>query len=261
MSDVLILDDVQLIRDGRHLLDGVTWHVREGERWVVMGPNGCGKTSLMRIAALYEHPSSGEVTVRGERLGHTDVRRLRRRVALVSSALAEMIRPALLCRDVVMSARFAALEPWWHTYEPADAERAIRLLDEQGVGFATDRRFASLSSGEKQRVLLARALMGQPELVLLDEPCTGLDLRGREELVDHLSGLAKDPSSAPTALVTHHVEEIPPGFTHLLALRAGRIVASGELSETLTSDVRAETFDIQVTLARHNDGRFSARRA
>lgn len=260
MDHVLDLRDVRLSRDGRDLLSGIDWTVAPDQRWIVMGPNGSGKTSLIRIAGLYEHPSSGSVTVAGERLGQTDVRLLRRRVALVSPALADMVRPGLICRDVVMSAKNAALEPWWHTYYREDAERAESLLADQGVGFARERPFASLSTGEKQRVLLARALMGDPTLVLLDEPGTGLDLGGREELLERLSTLARDASTPATVLVTHHVEEIPPGFTHLLGLRAGRVVARGPLTETLTGEVLSDIFGIELQVERHEDGRFSARR-
>lgn len=255
----LSIEDIRLVRQGDALLSGIDWEVGPDERWVVMGANGSGKTSLIRIASLYEHPSSGRVVVAGGELGIADVRELRRRIALVSPALIDMIRPGLSGRDIVMSAKFAALEPWWHTYEPADAERARDLLEDQGIGFAADRPFATLSSGQKQRVLLARALMGSPELVLLDEPCNGLDLRAREELLAALTTMAHDPASPPIVVVTHHVEEIPIGFTHLLMLKDGRMVAKGTIEETLTDAVLTETFGIPLELTRHDDGRFSAR--
>lgn len=260
MDETLSIEDVRLTRSGKDLLNGIDWQVAPTDRWIVIGANGSGKTSLIRIASLYEHPSSGRVVVAGEELGRADVRELRRKVALVSPALRSMVRPGLDCSDVVMSAKFAALEPWWHTYTQADVDRAEALLVQQGVGFAAGRPFSSLSTGEQQRVLLARALMGGPELVLLDEPCTGLDLGGREELIDTLSALASDPLSPSTVLVTHHVEEIPPGFTHLLALRSGRIIAKGSLDETLNEKVLSDTFGIDLVLTRHDDGRYSARR-
>lgn len=255
----LSLEDVRLTRDGNDLLRGIDWQVTTGQRWVVMGANGSGKTSLMRIASLYEHPSSGRVVVAGEELGRTDVRALRRRIALVSPALIDMIRPGLICRDIVMSAKYAALEPWWHQYEPADAARARELLEAQGIGFVADRPFVSLSSGQKQRVMLARALMGSPELVLLDEPCTGLDLRAREELLAALTTMARDPGSPPVVVVTHHVEEIPIGFTDLLTLKDGEIVAKGSLAATLSDTTLSETFGLPLNLTAHEDGRFSAR--
>jgi len=259
--DTLVLRDVGLRRDGRDLLRDVDWVVRPDERWVLLGANGSGKTSLVRIASLYEHPSSGTVEVLGERLGRTDVRRLRRRISLVSPAMADMIRPALTGAEVVVTAKHAALEPWWHHYDDADRARAVELLDAQGVGFAARRRFGTLSSGERQRVLLARALMSEPGLVLLDEPTAGLDLGGREALVDRLDELARDPGAPPMVLVTHHVEEIPPSFTHLLALRDGRIVGRGELATTLDADLLGECFGLPLVVDRHDDGRWTARRA
>lgn len=256
---VLTIEDVHLVRQGNALLDGIDWQVHRDQRWVVMGANGSGKTSLIRIASLYEHPSSGRVVVAGGELGTADVRELRRRIALVSPALIDMIRPGLTCRDIVMSAKYAALEPWWHQYDGEDDLRARSLLESQGVGFTADRTFATLSSGQRQRVMLARALMGSPELVLLDEPCNGLDLRAREELLGGLRTMAEDPASPPVVVVTHHVEEIPVGFTHLLTLREGRVIARGPLDRTLTDEVLSETFGIPLRLTAHGDGRFSAR--
>jgi len=259
-TPVLRLDGIGFTRDGRHLLDHVDWQVDQGSRWIVIGANGSGKTSLVRIASLYEHPSRGTIEVVGERLGSTDVRTLRRRIALVSPALVDMIRPQLTATEVVMCAKYAALEPWWHTYEPADRERAAGLLDTQGVGFAAERAYGSLSSGERQRVLLARALMGEPDLILLDEPSAALDLAGRESLVDRLDALARDPDAAPVVLVTHHVEEIPPSFTHLLMLRHGRVLHSGPLPAILDDANLSECFDMALTVTRDR-GRFTARRA
>lgn len=260
-SPVLRLSGVGLTRGARDLLDGVEWTVETGQHWVLLGANGSGKTSLTRIASLYEHPSRGCVEVLGERLGSTDVRRLRRRISLVSPAMADLIRPQLSAVDVVMCAKFAALEPWWHEYDDDDRTRAASLLHDQGVGFAADRPWGTLSSGERQRVLLARALMTDPGLVLLDEPTGGLDLGGRELLVERLNSVALDPRAAPMVLVTHHVEEIPPAFTHLLALSHGRVLAAGPLATTLNSDLLSECFGLDLSLAHHPDGRVSARRA
>lgn len=259
-TKTLELGGVRLTRDGRDLLSDISWVVNSDERWVVVGSNGSGKTSLVRIACMYEHPSSGTVELLGETLGRTDVRKLRRRVSLVSPAMADMIRPHLDARDVVMCAKYAALEPWWNTYEDADRAKAEALLFAQGVGFTSRRSFGSLSSGERQRVLLSRALMSDPELVLLDEPALGLDLGGREALVDRLGEIAANPSSAPSILVTHHVEEIPSSYTHLLALRGGQVIASGPMETTLTGEVLSDTFELPLSVNRHSDGRWNARR-
>jgi len=258
---VLRLDGVTLTRDGRDLLHQVDWTVDASDRWVLLGANGSGKTSLIRIASLYEHPSAGSVEVLGQRLGATDVRRLRRRIAVVGASMADLIRPQLDASDVVMCAKYAALEPWWHDYDAADRARADDLLDAQGVGFAARRPYGSLSSGERQRVLLARALMSEPELLLLDEPTAGLDLAGREAFVERIDDLARDPLAAPMVLVTHHVEEIPASFTRLLALRAGEVVRNGALPEALDDELLSDCFDMALTVTRHDDGRFSARRA
>lgn len=258
---VLRLRGVGLTRDGRDLLHDVDWTVRQPERWVLLGANGSGKTSLIRIASLYEHPSRGTVDVLGERLGSTDVRSLRRRIAVVGASMADMIRPQLVASDVVMCAKYAALEPWWHDYDARDRARADELLEAQGVGFAARRPYGSLSSGERQRVVLARALMSDPELLLLDEPTAGLDLAGREAFVERIDDLARDPDAAPMVLVTHHVEEIPASFTDLLALRAGAVVRSGPLAESLDGALLSECFDMDLTATRHPDGRWSARRA
>jgi iron complex transport system ATP-binding protein len=259
-GSVLSLRGVGLTRDGRDLLDDVDWQVDPGRHWVLLGANGSGKTSLVRIASLYEHPSRGSVEVLGERLGSTDVRSLRRRISLVSPAMADLVRPQLSAAEVVVCAKHAALEPWWHHYEPEDHERARELLAGQGVGFAADRAWGTLSSGERQRVLLARALMSDPGLVLLDEPTGGLDLGGREELVERLDLLAGDPAAAPMVLVTHHVEEIPPAFTDVLALRDGRVLGRGPLVDTLDAELLGDCFGVRLSLERHDDGRWSARR-
>lgn len=245
---VLRLQGVSLVRDDRTILHAVDWSVHQGERWVVLGRNGSGKTSLVRIASLYVHPSSGTVEVLGERLGRTDVRTLRRRIGLASSSLTAQLRPQLAALDVVMTAKHAALEPWWHTYDDADRHRAQGLLTRTGVGHLARRTIGTLSSGEQQRVLLARTLMADPGLLLLDEPTAGLDLGGREQLVATLASLAADPSSPPAVLVTHHVDEIPPGFDHVLLLREGRVLAAGPIHHTLTAATLSQCFDVPLVL-------------
>jgi iron complex transport system ATP-binding protein len=254
---VLALRDISLVRDDTIILDSITWEVGPEDRWVVLGRNGSGKTSLIQIAALYLHPSSGRVEVLGETLGRTDVRSLRTRIGFASASLASQLRPALTARDVVMTARYAALEPWWHRYSEADRTRAQALLDRLGVGHLADRVLGTLSSGEQQRVLLARTLMNDPGLVLLDEPTAGLDLTGREELVGALATLAADGDAPPIVLVTHHVDEIPPGFTHALLLAEGRVLAQGRLSETITAEHLSRCFGLDLRVEQRG-GRFSA---
>jgi iron complex transport system ATP-binding protein len=256
-ATALELRGVRVVRDGRAILDGIDWTVHEHERWVVLGRNGSGKTTMLRLASCYLHPTAGTVDVLGQRLGRVDVRQLRARIGLTSAALADQLRPNLDAVDVVMTAKYAALEPWWHTYTDDDRKRAATFLDRLGVGGLAERHFGTLSSGERQRVLLARTLMTEPGLVLLDEPNAGLDLGGREELVAALAALAGDPDSPPSILVTHHVDEIPPGFTHVLLLREGRVHAAGPIEATLTVEDLSATFGLSLTLERRN-GRFSA---
>ena len=247
---VLALRDVSLVREGRAILDRVSWTVRAGERWVVLGRNGSGKTSLVRLASLYLHPSSGELEVLGQVLGRTDVRELRKRIGVASSSFSQQLRPQLSALEVVMTGKHAALEPWWHRYDDADRARARTQLDRLGVGPLAGRELGTLSSGEQQRVLLARTLMTEPGLVLLDEPTAGLDLAGREELVASLAALADDPTAPPVVQVTHHVDEIPPGFTHALLLRRGTVLAAGPLVETLTADALSACFELALVLER-----------
>jgi iron complex transport system ATP-binding protein len=257
---VLRLADVTVVRPPATLLDRVSWIVRPGERWVVLGPNGSGKTTLMRVASLYLHPSTGTVDVLGHRLGRVDVRRLRTRIGFVSPAFADMLRPEIAAVEAVMSAREAALETWWHTYGPDDLAAARALLARTGAASLAEQSFGTLSSGERQRVLLARSLWGDPGLVLLDEPTAGLDLGAREDLVRRLAHLADDAGTPPTVLVTHHVEEIPPGFTHALLIRGGRVLAAGPIDRTLDAEVLSATFGLALRLDRR-DGRYSARAA
>jgi iron complex transport system ATP-binding protein len=249
---VLSLRGVAFVRDGRRILDGVDWAVDDGQRWVVIGPNGSGKTTLVRIASMWEHPSAGEVEVLGGVLGRVDVRHHRTAVAVVSAAVANLLRPQITCVDIVMSARNGALETWWHTYDDHDRASAAAALDRMGAGHLAGRTFATLSSGERQRVLLARALSVTPGLVLLDEPFAGLDLGAREELIERLAALAADPAAPPLVLVTHHVDEIPPGFSHGLLLAEGRVVAAGPLAEVLTARSLSRTFGRPLLLERRH---------
>ncbi|MGZ4784483.1 MAG: ABC transporter ATP-binding protein [Acidimicrobiales bacterium] len=255
---VLDLAGVGLVRDRRVILDHVDWAVHPGQRWVVLGRNGSGKTSLIRIASLYLHPSSGTVHVLGEQLGRTDVRTLRARIGLASPSLAVRFRGDLTPVEIVMTARYGALEPWWHDYDDHDRARARALLDQMGCAAVVDQRFALLSSGERQRVLLARTLMTAPELLLIDEPTAGLDLGGREELVATLATLAGDVTTPPVVLVTHHVEEIPHGFTHVLMLADGQVQAAGPIDDALTAEALSTCFGLPLELDR-NGRRWTAR--
>lgn len=256
-APALNLREVGIRRDGRWLLQGVSWTVQPNERWVVLGPNGSGKTTLLRIASLWLHPTTGTVHVLGEELGRTDVRPLRARIGVSSAALADRLRPELRVSDVVMTSRRGALEPWWHTYDDEDRIRAAEALAKVGADHLGSRTFGTLSSGERQRVQLARTLAADPDLLLLDEPAAGLDLGAREALLTHIGALANDPATAPTILVTHHVEEIPAGFTHVLILRAGNVVASGPLADTLTETSLTQAFGVDVRLT-SEDGRWRA---
>ncbi len=252
VDGVLELRGVQYTIDGFEILRDIDWSVEEHQHWVVLGPNGCGKTTLMQIASMWLHPSAGEVVVLGQRLGHTDVRALRSRIGFCSAALAKMLRPHLPVIDVVMTALNAALEPWWHEYSSDDRTDAQLVLDRVGAGRLSRRRFGACSEGERQRVLVARSLMTNPGLVLLDEPTAALDLGGREQFVSMLDDLAGDPANPPMVLVTHHVEEIPEHFTHCLLLRDGRTLAQGPMAEILTDDLLSSCFGVPLTIERRN---------
>jgi iron complex transport system ATP-binding protein len=258
MGDVLDLIGVTVVRDGATLLEDVTWTVREGERWVILGPNGAGKTTLLQIAGARMHPSRGSVDVLGDRLGEVDVFELRPRIGLSSAAFAETLPAGEKVSDVVLTAAYAVSGRWHERYDDLDHRRSGDLLAAFGVRHLADRTFGTLSEGERKRVQLARSLMTDPELVLLDEPAAGLDLGGRETLVRDLAELAGDRRSPVLVLVTHHVEEIPPGFTHGLLLRHGRVVAAGPLAETLTDDTLSATFDLPLEVT-GNGNRWAAR--
>ena len=259
MDAVLELAGVSVRRGQSNLIEDIDWTVEEDERWVVLGPNGAGKTTLLQVASAQIHPTTGVVGILGEVLGTVDVFELRPRIGLTSAALAERIPRGERVHDVVVSASYSVLGRWREHYDVLDHGRAEELLTEVGVAHLTDRTFGTLSEGERKRVQIARALMTDPELLLLDEPAAGLDLGGREDLVSTLSVLAMDEMSPATVLVSHHVEEIPPGFTHALLLREGRVVASGPLERVLTEEVVSTTFGMPMTLS-HEDGRWAARR-
>lgn len=261
IDDDLLVDfrRVTLRRGGRVLVGPVDWQVELDERWVVIGPNGAGKTSLLRMAAAMEYPSSGVAMVLGERLGRVDMAELRQRVGLSSSALAQRIPDDERVRDLVVSAGYAVLGRWRERYDDMDYLRAVDTLESVGAEHLADRTYGTLSEGERKRVLIARSLMTDPELLLLDEPAAGLDLGGREDLVARLADLAADPDSPALVLVTHHVEEIPPGFSHCLILAEGQVLAAGLLADTLTADNLSAAFGQSIAVD-SIDGRYFARR-
>ncbi|MBB1032057.1 ABC transporter ATP-binding protein [Dietzia sp. SLG310A2-38A2] len=257
---VLDLTDVSLRRDGRTLVGPVTWQVELDERWVVLGPNGAGKTSLLRIASALEYPSTGSAVILGEELGRTEVTELRSRVGLSSAAVAGRIPGDEVVKDLVVSAGYAVLGRWREAYDQADFDRAADTLEMIGGEHLADRTWGTLSEGERKRVLIARAMMTDPELLLLDEPGAGLDLGGREDLVARLADMALDPDAPATVLVTHHVEEIPPGFTHAMLLAEGGVTATGLIDDVITSENLSLAF-AQSIVVDAIDGRFFARRA
>jgi iron complex transport system ATP-binding protein len=258
--DLLIdMRGVSLCRSGRTLVGPLDWAVELDERWVIIGPNGAGKTSLLRIAAATEHPSSGVAYVLGERLGRVDVSELRARIGLSSSALAQRMPDDEVVRDLVVSAGYAVLGRWRERYEDVDYQRAIDMLESVGAEHLAERSYGTLSEGERKRVQIARALMTDPELLLLDEPAAGLDLGGREELVARLTDLAADPDAPALVLVTHHVEEVPPGFSHCMLLSEGEVVAAGLVTDVLTAENLSTAFGQSIALE-VVDGRYFARR-
>lgn len=258
MSAVVDLASLSIVRGKALLLDDITWRVEESDRWVVIGPNGAGKTTLLQVLAAQIHPTDGIAEVLGEILGTTDVFELRPRIGVSSAALADRIPKAEAVRDVVVSASYAVMGRWREEYDEMDYERAGELLSQLRVDDLAERTFGTLSEGERKRVQIARALMTDPELLLLDEPAAGLDVSGREALVQTLSDLARDSMAPASILVTHHVEEIPLGITHALLLKKGKIVAAGPLAETLTSANMSKAFDMALTIS-NDDGRWMAR--
>lgn len=255
---VIAASAVTVSRDGNDLLSGVNWRVRQEERWVVLGPNGAGKTTLLGLASCRLHPTRGAIALLGEQLGKVDIFELRPRIGISSAAVAERIPGDERVHDVVVTASYSVMGRWREGYEAIDDVRARALLDQFGVAHLADRRFGTLSEGERKRVQIARALMPDPELLLLDEPAAGLDLGGREDLVRRLGELASDPDAPTLVLVTHHVEEIPPGITHALLLRDGQVIASGPKDEVLIDDYLSETYGLPLKVQSDGD-RFYAR--
>jgi iron complex transport system ATP-binding protein len=251
------MSGVTVRRGASTLLRDVDWTVELDERWVVLGPNGAGKTTLLRLAAAELHPTAGTVHVLGEQLGRVNVFDLRTRIGLTSSALGLRVPNDEKVRDVVVSAGWGVLGRWRERYDAFDTDRADDLLAAMGMRGFADREYGTLSEGERKRTLIARALMTDPELILFDEPAAGLDLGGREDLVGRLTTLAADPDAPASVLVTHHVEEIPVGYSHALLLREGAVVASGLLDDVLTDENLSKTFNLPLSVQKRR-GRYTA---
>lgn len=260
MSSALDFTDVVVRREGRNIIDHVTWQVADDQRWVILGPNGAGKTTLLQLADTLMHPTAGSVTVLGETLGRTDVFEVRPRIGFASSAMAKRVPRDETVLNTVLTAAYSVLGRWNESYEDIDDRRALRVLADWRLDHLADRTFGTLSDGEQKRVQIARAVMTDPELLLLDEPTASLDLGSREELLALLSGYASSPTTPAMVMVTHHVEEIPVGFTHVMLLREGRIVAAGPIADALTAESLTETFGMPIVLSAE-DGRYAARAA
>jgi iron complex transport system ATP-binding protein len=258
MVAVVDLAGVTIVRNGATLINDITWRVDEADRWVIIGPNGAGKTTLLQVVSAQIHPTAGVAGLLGEVVGTVDVFELRPRIGLTSASLAERIPRGERVHDVVVSASYAVLGRWREAYDELDHERATELLVQLRIDHLANRTFGTLSEGERKRVQIARALMTDPELLLLDEPAAGLDLAGREALVRTLGELAQDPYAPASVLVTHHVEEIPTGVTHAMLMKQGEVVAAGPLAEALTAENLTTAFDLDLALS-HNGGRFAAR--
>lgn len=258
MASVLQFDDVSVVRGGNTILDSVTWNVDSADRWVILGPNGAGKTTLLQLAAALIHPSRGMATVLEETLGDVDVFELRTRIGFASSVMARRVPTTETVLNVVLTASYSVTGRWNESYDDVDVRRAQRVLNEWKLDHLAERRFGDLSDGEQKRVQIARAVMTDPELMLLDEPAASLDLGSREELLRLLSGYAEAEGAPGIVMVTHHVEEIPRGFRHALLMRKGSIVAAGPIDDVLTPENLEATFGIPLEL-HHQDGRYSAR--
>ena len=260
MARVLQLNDVSVVRGGTTILDSVTWTVNDDERWVILGPNGAGKTTLLQIAAAMIHPSSGVAEVLDDTLGKADLFELRPRIGFASTALARRIPPTETVLDVVLTAAYAVTGRWNESYDEVDTRRARRVLAEWQLDSLADRHFGDLSDGEQKRVQIARSIMTDPEMLLLDELAASLDLGAREELLHILGGFASSPYAPAIIMVTHHVEEIPLGFSHAMVLVDGAIRAAGPIHDVITADILGDAFDLEL-LVDERDGRFTARAA
>ena len=253
-EEVIALEDVHVVRRGTHLLDGASWAVHAHERWVVFGPNGAGKTTMLQVASTYLPPTSGAVRVFGRTRGTFDVRPMRERIGYAGMGPATHVKARFTGLEIVVTGKYASfVATRFHEYEDVDWDRARDLLERLAAGYLADQTFGTMSAGERQRVMVARSLMTDPDLLLLDEATTGLDLGAREQLVGALGGFAADGTSPPTVLVTHHVEEIPPGFDRIALMSRGRIIGAGPVGETLTSEAVSDAFGMDLAVRREGD--------
>lgn len=255
---VLSFTDVSLVRDGRAILNHLDWQVDSSQRWVILGPNGAGKTSLLRIAAAQLHPSQGSASVLEKTLGKSEISEIRNRIGFASSAQSKRIPANESVLDAVLTAAHGVEGRWNEAYESIDLRRAERVLAEWNLLEFRDHLFGTLSDGERKRVLIARAVMTDPEVLLLDEPAASLDVGAREQLLQLLEGFASSPFSPAMIMVTHHVEEIPVGFTHVMLLKEGRVTAAGKIADILTSENLTSTFGVPLLVSREG-GRYWAR--
>lgn len=257
MIPVLNLQNVSVIRDGKTILGPLDWQVNENERWVILGPNGAGKSTLFALCSTQIHPTTGSVEILGSKLGAVDVFEVRPRIGFMGSTLVNLFPEDEKVIDIVLTAAYAMLGRWNESYELWDESRAQGLLTTLGVRELAQRNFSTLSEGEKKRVLISRALMSDPEILLLDEPASGLDLGGREDLLNRFDLLANDPFAPATLIITHHIEEIPAGSTHALLLKSGKIVGSGPIATVITSENLSVAYDMPISVSIMNN-RYSA---
>lgn len=258
MPEVLRVSDVSVRRGPRTILGPITFTVSPGERWVILGPNGAGKSTLLNLLATRAFPSTGKVLVLEKEMGKVDLFELRTRIGLAGVGISEDIPYEEKVRDVVVTAAYAVLGRWNEDYDLWDESRAVALLTTFGVRELSDRLYGTLSEGEKKRVQISRALMADPELLLLDEPTAGLDVGGREDLLRRFSHFASDPAAPATVIVTHHIEEIPSGTTHALLLKDGVIAVSGPVDQVVTSEHISAVFGVSINV-NFDRSRFSAR--
>jgi iron complex transport system ATP-binding protein len=257
VAEVLSLDNVSVVRGQTSILTKVSWTFAEGERWVIMGPNGAGKTTLLQVCAGYIHPTRGTAQILGQTLGATDVRDLRTRIGICSTAVAALLPADESVRDTVMSAAHGVSGRWRERYDSYDEQRAAALIDMWGLSALGERTIGTLSEGERKRVLIARSLMSDPELLLLDEPAAGLDVAGREDLITRLSVLADNPAAPALVLVTHHVEEIPPNFTHAMLMSHGTVTSRGSIHTVIDSGPMSEAFELPLIIETVDDRWFA----
>jgi iron complex transport system ATP-binding protein len=253
------IKNVRFVRSRRLILDDISWEIRPGEHWVVLGANGSGKTTLLQILAGYLWPTSGDVTVLGEHFGEVDLRALRRKIGWVGSFLQAQVPPSQKPLEFIVSGKYASLGIF-DKPEPQDFEEAAALAARLEVDGILDLPYAVLSHGEKQRLLIARALIHKPRLLILDEPCGGLDLVSREQLLATLESMGREPGGPSMILVTHYLEEIMPAFNHVFLLKSGRCAAKGEKDRILRPDLLTQTFGIPIDAGREN-GRYWSRLA